>query len=1717
MKKFVNTEANWKDTKDWKCALDRFESKVQKLLIVNAKSSIVDIVEDLQKLLDINIYSKFISLQHLEVNMKKIMGYLERINADHQLDDHILIMLNLLFDCATHFQKGQDSLAILILAHKSLDLILNVDKKLERKLAKAIGEHYSALREYRLAAYYLGYAVQQSGDEKEEVLALLLNQPLFKLGDLFCETPLLEFQCQPIMKKVRSASYRELNELKDLLAAICCNLLRLGDFFYSIGEKSRAKSCYERCSKLIKANLIPDLQALWPFSLEDLIKICDDRCEKLRDKQDIAPISTYYQEYQKRLKAYTRLLVESRESAKLQLDSENIIVVQKRLTSVIKEILQDCFQLACRSLGNNDESTFSLLLFGSLARGEACLRSDVEFSIIYETRRSEILPSMQASDYNPERNRLYLQSLIELFELNVIALGETGELCLSQKNLSLERVRKGIRQGLQFDDGGHYPFSRKEYAMLCMDVRQHGVLNVSPKITDKLFDGRKIIPYQSVKSIADYLGFEIVVMYGLCEATSLFKDDKLYEVYFEMLRGRFDIHTAALLNLRQLLGLWVFNSPFLQVSKVKNIHNIKEDLLRIPQWIVRSFSLFYSAPMGHGIERLQWLAQHKCIHANLALLLEIIIEYSFVCRNRAHQYYQKENDSLYLMSANEGEFSRLIFPEMTCIPIILTEIYPFFIDIIKTWQTEVVNRKQEAVLLSAKIGERSASYIFQLLEKFVNERIFTGLTISLLSKAIDSGFTNQLISKLNLKSTKNLVEALLTQANKYKYLGNMMLAKKTYDFVLRLSPNNDACFLGLGDINLILNQFELATGYYNKVVSANAKARSGVVNFLSMRFNEALRTFEEVLKNDSKNNLAMLGKAMCCLQNESLDDAKELFSYVDKALETNSVDFFRADILIFKVKMYLVLLRFKEAELVYQQLTSIKLNDEHMKISLLKPTLILGRGIEFTEEFKKNIIYISTERDQVLHASNTAKRINQLVEELASRGSLQDIPQDVFKRHLFNILKWNSDSPIKVAIELLLDNKISEAEELFEQEFAKNPWDFIAAEGIDLCKIKRNIVPVSQRVSLFSVTKKILHDDAITFKSICTIRSVLLKFIHEVELSEYFLSSLSNVEVKNIIVIKDSPMHQFFYRNPHRPAYEYNGIGNTVTDYSCLNGAIDFYNITFNSEFMVRSECLKESPEYLLKNAEKFVEARSYHRAIACYNEVISFYDDNSFLNSEHNIVLAMGLYGKGRALLLSFKVYSRLVIELFVKAFILDPRYIFACQILAFYLNSSQSDKLQNIFSQMDDILMASDESPFLKYKVYRERGDLYSAAGKYAFAKSAYLEAQKCYPKDDVIEKKLVAVDEKIPLPPLPLQVTGDTAIDTAIYHLRADTRQIMHMLREASRKMSQDTTMYQSSYDLAEIPLLFPTELFKYNQPSPKAKYIVVEQQQLEKVDKKKLGKGSYGKVYRGICTHPSLAGKEVAIKQFKKSSISLDLEKFKAEAEFQATLDSPYIVKLLAITETIPYCIVMELMDRNLFDFLNKTKIEDVTWECRYQIAYDVCSALEYLHTHNKIHSDLKSPNILLTKECNAKLSDFGLACVRPNLSSQYTFGAGPNGPRGTILWTAPELFDETQKRSSKSDIYSFGVVLWELTSHQRPYPKEMSEPKVIDRIKRGDIEPFGQNTPENYKELATQCLSLDKHARPEAGVVLRRLKFMLFALKQDQTKKGATGPELKFGI
>lgn len=267
---------------------------------------------------------------------------------------------------------------------------------------------------------------------------------------------------------------------------------------------------------------------------------------------------------------------------------------------------------------------------------------------------------------------------------------------------------------------------------------------------------------------------------------------------------------------------------------------------------------------------------------------------------------------------------------------------------------------------------------------------------------------------------------------------------------------------------------------------------------------------------------------------------------------------------------------------------------------------------------------------------------------------------------------------------------------------------------------------------------------------------------------------------------------------------------------------------------------------------------------------------------------------------------------------------------------------------------------------------------------------------------------------------------------------------------------------------------------------------------------LGDGGYGIVYRGQWKEH-----EVAVKKLKVQAISnTALKELCKEAEimFKMGLESSYIVPVKKIClEASHYALVMELMPKgSLFQLLKSG--QSLPWSIRYQIALDVCYGLRDLHERNILHRDLKSRNILLDDRLRAKLTDFGLSKIKQETTaSQQTFTV-----KGTAQWMAPELFKRGAIWTTAVDIYSLGMVLWELVTREIPFKDAQDQVQLIGWITGGEKEAIPENCPLGLKSLIESCWeSPDK--RPKAVQAAEILKPLLSAATAEEKKPTLSQP------
>ncbi|KAK6126307.1 hypothetical protein DH2020_039952 [Rehmannia glutinosa] len=198
------------------------------------------------------------------------------------------------------------------------------------------------------------------------------------------------------------------------------------------------------------------------------------------------------------------------------------------------------------------------------------------------------------------------------------------------------------------------------------------------------------------------------------------------------------------------------------------------------------------------------------------------------------------------------------------------------------------------------------------------------------------------------------------------------------------------------------------------------------------------------------------------------------------------------------------------------------------------------------------------------------------------------------------------------------------------------------------------------------------------------------------------------------------------------------------------------------------------------------------------------------------------------------------------------------------------------------------------------------------------------------------------------------------------------------------------------------------------------------------KERIGAGSFGTVMRAEWN-----GSDVAVKILMEQDFHGErFKEFMREVAIMKRLYHPNIVLFMgAVTEPPNLSIVTEYLSRgSLYRLLHKRGAREVLDEKRrLSMAYDVANGMNYLHNHNPpiVHRDLKSPNLLVDEKYTVKVCDFGLSRFKAN-----TFLSSKSAA-GTPEWMAPEVLRD-EPSNEKADVYSFGVILWELATLQQPW-------------------------------------------------------------------------------
>ncbi|XP_071376575.1 LOW QUALITY PROTEIN: ephrin type-A receptor 4b [Centroberyx affinis] len=252
---------------------------------------------------------------------------------------------------------------------------------------------------------------------------------------------------------------------------------------------------------------------------------------------------------------------------------------------------------------------------------------------------------------------------------------------------------------------------------------------------------------------------------------------------------------------------------------------------------------------------------------------------------------------------------------------------------------------------------------------------------------------------------------------------------------------------------------------------------------------------------------------------------------------------------------------------------------------------------------------------------------------------------------------------------------------------------------------------------------------------------------------------------------------------------------------------------------------------------------------------------------------------------------------------------------------------------------------------------------------------------------------------------------------------------------------------------------------------------------------IGAGEFGEVCSGRLRVQGKREIYVAIKSLKAGYSDKQRRDFLSEASIMGQFDHPNIIRLEGVvTRCKPVMIITEFMENGSLDTFLKKHDGQFTVIQLVGMLRGIASGMKYLSDMSYVHRDLAARNILVNSNLVCKVSDFGLSRVlEDDPEAAYT----TRGGKIPIRWTAPEAI-AYRKFTSASDVWSYGIVMWEVVSYgERPY-WEMSNQDVIKAIDEGYRLPAPMDCPVVLHQLMLDCWEKGRSERPKFGQIVTTL-------------------------
>uniref|UniRef100_A0A4W3I984 Ephrin type-B receptor 3 n=1 Tax=Callorhinchus milii TaxID=7868 RepID=A0A4W3I984_CALMI len=316
---------------------------------------------------------------------------------------------------------------------------------------------------------------------------------------------------------------------------------------------------------------------------------------------------------------------------------------------------------------------------------------------------------------------------------------------------------------------------------------------------------------------------------------------------------------------------------------------------------------------------------------------------------------------------------------------------------------------------------------------------------------------------------------------------------------------------------------------------------------------------------------------------------------------------------------------------------------------------------------------------------------------------------------------------------------------------------------------------------------------------------------------------------------------------------------------------------------------------------------------------------------------------------------------------------------------------------------------------------------------------------------------------------------------------------ILRKRSHGSESEYTEKLQQYSTGHITpgMKVYIDPFTYEDPNEAvrefAKEIDVSCVKIEEV----IGAGEFGEVCRGRLKLPGRREIFVAIKTLKAGYTERQRRDFLSEASIMGQFDHPNIIHLEGVvTKSRPVMIVTEFMENGALDSFLRMNDGQFTVIQLVGMLRGIAAGMKYLAEMNYVHRDLAARNILVNSNLVCKVSDFGLSRFLEDDATDPTYTSSLGG-KIPIRWTAPEAI-AYRKFTSASDVWSYGIVMWEVMSYgERPY-WDMSNQDVINAVEQDYRLPPPMDCPTALHQLMLDCWVKDRNNRPKFAQIVNTL-------------------------